>query len=54
MMALEVPRCVPVLVRDPQHHTDLLPKYLVIPGNLMDCVRHEDMQVQIINFGEGL
>lgn len=52
MMALEVPRCVAVLTRDPQHHTDLLPKYLVIPGNLMDYVRQEDMKVKIIDFGE--
>ena len=54
MMALEVPRCVPVITRDPQHQTDSLPKYLVIPGNLVDCVHHKDMQVKIIDFGEGL
>ena len=53
VMALEVPVCVPVLTQGPQHHTDLLPKYLVIPGNLVDRVCHEDMQVKIIDFGEG-
>ena len=53
VIALEAPVCVPVFTRGPQHQTNLLPKYLVIPGNLVDYVRHEDMRVKIIDFGEG-
>ena len=53
MMALEVPQCVPVLTRDQQHHTDSLPRYLVIPGNLVDCVKHDHIHAKLIDLGEG-
>jgi hypothetical protein len=53
MMTLGVPQCVPVFARDQRHHTDSLPKYLVIPGDLTDCVEQDDMHLKIIDLGEG-
>ena len=53
MMALGVPQCVPVITRDQTHQTDSLPKYLVIPGNLVDCVKQGDTHVKILDLGEG-
>ena len=53
MMTLGVPQCVPVFPRDQQHHSDSLPKYLVIPGSLEDCVEQDDMRVKIIDLGGG-
>ena len=53
MMALGVPQCVPVITRDQAHHTDSLPKYLVIPGILVDCVKEGDTRVKILDLGEG-
>jgi hypothetical protein len=53
MMTLGVPQCVPVITRDQRHHTDSLPKYLVIPGNLAECVKQDDMHIKIIDLGEG-
>ncbi|KAF9780552.1 kinase-like domain-containing protein, partial [Thelephora terrestris] len=52
MMTLEVPQCVPVFARNQQHQSNSLPKYLVIPGNLVDCVKQDDIHVKIIDFGE--
>lgn len=52
-MTLELPQCVPVFTRDRLHQTDSLPKYLVLPGNLVDCVKQEDLRVKIIDLGEG-
>jgi len=52
MMKLEVPQCIPVFPRNQQHQTNSLPKYLVIPGNLVDCVKQDDLHVKIIDFGE--
>ena len=45
MTTLGMPNCVPVFARDQQHHTDSLPKYLVIPGSLTDCVEQDDTVV---------
>ena len=53
MTTLGVPTCIPVFARDQQHHTDSLPKYLVIPGSLADCVEQDDMHLKIVDFGEG-
>ena len=53
MMTLELPHCVPVFTRDHLHQTDLLPKYLVLPGNLVEYVKQEDLRVKIIDLGEG-
>ena len=53
MISLGVPQCVPVFARDQQRHTDSLPKYLVIPGDLVECVEQDDMRVKIIDLGEG-
>jgi hypothetical protein len=44
---------VPVLTRNPEHQTASLPKYLVIPGTLMDLVERGNMQVKIVDLGEG-
>ena len=52
-MALGVPRCVPVVARDQLHQADSHPKYLVIPGNLVECVNQDDLRVKIIDLGEG-
>jgi hypothetical protein len=52
-MALGVPQCVPVITRDKAHQTDSLPKYLVIPGILVDCVKPGDTRVKILDLGEG-
>ena len=54
MLTLGVPQCVPVFARDQRHHTDSLPKYLVVPGNHADYVKQDDMHVKIIDPGEGL
>lgn len=53
MMTLGVPQCVPVFTRDQQHHTDSLPKYLVVPGNLAEFVEQDDMHIKILDLGEG-
>ena len=53
MMKLEVPQCIPVFPRNQQHQTNSLPKYLVIPGNLVDYVKQDDLHIKIIDFGEG-
>jgi len=52
MITLGVPQCVAVVTRDPRHHTDSLPKYLVIPGDLADCVEQDDIHVKIVDLGE--
>jgi hypothetical protein len=52
-MALEVPQCIPVFTRDQRHYTDSLPRYLVIPGNLVDCVKHDHVHAKLIDLGEG-
>ena len=52
-MALGVPRCIPVITRDQLHRSDSHPKYLVIPGNLVECVKQDDLRVKIIDLGEG-
>ena len=53
MMTLDPPQCVPVFTRDQSHQSDSLPKYLVLPGNLVECVKQDNMRVKIIDFGEG-
>ena len=53
MMALGVPRCVPAIHRDQAHQTDSLPRYLVIPGILVNCVKQGDTRVKILDLGEG-
>lgn len=53
MMALGVPQCVPVITRDHKHQMDSHPKYLVIPGSLVEYVKLDDMRVKIIDLGEG-
>jgi hypothetical protein len=54
MMALDVPQCIPVFTRDQRHHSNSLPRYLVIPGNLVECVDRENMHIRILDLGEGL
>ena len=54
MMTLDVPQCIPVFLRNQQHQTESLPKYLVIPGSLVGHVKQDDLRVKIIDFGEGL
>ena len=53
MMTLDLPQCVPVFTRDQMHQSDSLPKYLVLPGNLVEYVKQEDLRVKIIDLGEG-
>ena len=53
MMTLDPPQCVPVFTRDHLNQTDSLPKYLVLPGNLVQCVKQDDLRVKIIDLGEG-
>lgn len=53
MMTLGVPICVPVFTRDRLHQNDSFPKYLVHPGNLVECVKQDDLRVKIIDLGEG-
>jgi len=53
MTALGVPRCVPVVTRDQLHQTHLHPKYLVIPGSLVECVKQDDLRIKIFDLGEG-
>jgi hypothetical protein len=53
MMALGVPRCMPVITRGEIRQTGLLPKYLVHPGSLLERVKREDMRIKIIDLGEG-
>ena len=52
-MTLGVPDFVPVLTRDPLHQTDSLPKYLVLPGSLVECVKQDDLRIKLIDLGEG-
>jgi len=52
-MALDVPRCVPVIPRDQLHQSGSLPRYLVLPGDLVECVKGDDTRVKIIDLGEG-
>ena len=54
MMALDVPQCVPVFTRDQRHYSNSLPRYLVIPGNLVECVDRENVHIKILDLGEGL
>ena len=53
MTALGVPQCVPVITRDQLHQTNSHPKYRVIPGSLVECVKQDDLRVKIIDLGEG-
>ena len=53
MMTLGLPQCVPVITLDKLHQTDSLPKYLVLSGSLLECVKQEDMRIKIIDLGEG-
>jgi len=53
MMTLGLPQCVPVVTRDQLRHTDSLPKYLVLPGSLVECVKQDDIRIKIIDLGEG-
>ena len=53
MVTLRVLQCVPVFARDQQRHMGSLPKYLVIPGDLAECVERDNMRVKIIDPGEG-
>ena len=53
MMTLGVPQCVPVFARDRLHQVDSLPKYLVLPGSLVEHVKQDDLRVKIIDLGEG-
>ena len=53
MMASGVAQCVPVFIRDHQRQMDPHPKYLVIPGSLVEYVKRDDMRVKIIDLGEG-
>ena len=52
-MALGPPEIVAVIARDHLRQTDSLPKYLVLPGNLVECVKQDDLRVKIIDLGEG-
>ena len=52
-MTLGVQEFVPVLTRDPLHQTDSLPKYLVLPGSLIECVKQDDFRIKLIDLGEG-
>ena len=53
MMTLGLPQCVPAFARDQLHQTDSLPKYLVLPGSLVESVEPDDMRIKIIDLGEG-
>jgi len=53
MMTLGPPQCVPVITRDHLHQNDSHPEYLVLPGDLVGCVKRDDLHVKIIDFGEG-
>jgi len=53
MMTLGLPICVPVITRDKKHQTNSHPKYLVFSGSPIKSVKREDMQIKIIDFGEG-
>jgi len=53
MMSLGVPRCTPVITRDQLHQTNSHPKYLVMPGSLVECVKEDDLRIKIIDLGEG-
>jgi len=53
MRTVGLPRCVPVLVRDREHQTDSLPKYLVFPRNPVKRVDRNDLRIKIIDLGEG-
>lgn len=53
MLSLDVPQCVPVITRNHLHHTDSLPRYLVVPGSLVDRVKQDDVRIKIVDLGEG-
>ena len=53
MMTLGVPRCIPVITRDPLHQIASLSKYIVLPGSLVEYVKQYDLRVKIIDLGEG-
>jgi len=52
MMTLGPPQCVPVFTRDQLHQNISHPKYLVLPGSLIERVNQDDMRVKIIDLGE--
>ena len=52
-MAMRSPDCVPTLPQDPHIQMDTLPKYRVTPENLSAFVKRDDIQIKIIDFGEG-
>ena len=53
MMTLGLLRCVPVFTRDRLRQSDSLPKYLVIPGSLVEYMGQDDTRITIIDLGEG-
>ena len=53
MMALGVPQCVPVITRNHLDQTDSHPKYLVLPGSLVEFVKQDDLRIKIVDLGEG-
>jgi len=52
-MTLGLLRCVPVFTRDRLRQSDSLPKYLVIPGSLVEYMGQDDTRITIIDLGEG-
>lgn len=53
LRTLGFPECVPVFTLDQSNQTESLPKYLVISGSLVGCVKRDNLRVKIIDFGEG-
>jgi len=53
MMALDLPQRVPVFTRDQLYQSSSLPKYLVHPGSLVECVGKDDICIKIIDLREG-
>ena len=54
IMTLGPQECVPVITRDHRRQTDSIPKYLVLPGSLVECAKQDDLSIKIIDLGEGL
>jgi len=53
MNAVGLPQCVPVFTLNQPYQSDSLPKYLVVPGSLADCVELNDLRIKIIDLGAG-
>lgn len=52
-LTLGSPECVPTLTQNLQSQMNMLPEYLVRPGNLSDFVTRDNLRIKIIDLGEG-